>query len=280
MSIASFLKNAIALGMARLSIDPFYGNVNGLLDPYGQKIRFPQVIAQTGIPMIIPPGNGLSAGVQFSGTIGAFNIVGAQVMPVIFPACFMYFPANQIAGTSNTAGFYYVVMTSTTAGRVYNNKYTSDIPAAPANPAAFSGVTNGAWLTQTTADVAFVMLPVCGGSMGPNGSLEVSDIRCWSNTGNNKLGRCYLGNTQFAGASGFANTDGASFGTIIRNVNNESVNMAINSDWSYIPYRPGPITFGAISTMVNQDLMIYGSIAANTDYHILIGCSVIAKYAP
>lgn len=80
---------------------------------------------------------------------------------------YLYFPANAIYAGS-AAGIYYTVMSSTTAGTIYNNTYTGGIPTAPASPTAFVTTGPGAY-TQTTSAVTLVSYTLPGGFAGERG---------------------------------------------------------------------------------------------------------------
>lgn len=75
-----------------------------------------------GLPIGKPPTHTM-------GNNGALTL--GTALNFAFPECYMYFAANQIA-TGVPAGLYYVTMSSTTVGTVYNNTYTSGVPSTPA----------------------------------------------------------------------------------------------------------------------------------------------------
>jgi hypothetical protein len=89
---------------------------------------------------------------QSSGTMGANGaLTGLTAMPyAMTQGCWMYFPSGKVFSGS-TAGFYWAVMSSTTAATVYNNMYTSGLPqdSIPASPTPVVDAGPGAY-TQTT----------------------------------------------------------------------------------------------------------------------------------
>ena len=89
---------------------------------------------------------------------------------------YLYFPANAIfAGSSS--GFYYVEMSSTTTGKVYNNLYlaaANEVPIIP-TPIAFSGTT-GINYTQDTANITGVAFNIPAGRMGKNGEVRTQSL--------------------------------------------------------------------------------------------------------
>src|ERR1700693_852831 len=87
-------------------------------------------VIQNAIPMILPS----------SGTIGNNGALSAlTALPTIYANAYLYFPAGAIVAGS-LAGLYYCIMSSTTAGTIYNNTYDTTLgvmPTIPANPVPF-----------------------------------------------------------------------------------------------------------------------------------------------
>lgn len=132
-------------------------------DTVAMRARAPAVLIQTAIPMVMPS----SGSMANNGVITLTTALDAILGP-----CYLYLPASSIYATSggNPAGWYYAVMTSTTVGTVYNNTYTSGIPAIPAT-VAWVTTGPGAYTTLTAAVVAqTVSLPA--GTLGINGLLR------------------------------------------------------------------------------------------------------------
>jgi hypothetical protein len=124
----------------------------------------PVILGQSALPIIIPS----------SGSVGVNGaLTGIVALDFTYPACYMYFISNAVYA-GQTAGYYYVVMSSTTAGTIYNNQLN---PAAPSIPASPTGVVSGAIgaFTQSVAAVpTAVSVSVPANSMGPNGSVRYS----------------------------------------------------------------------------------------------------------
>lgn len=153
--------------------------------------RMPYVLAQSGFPMILPS----------SGTIGNNGALsGLTALPTTYAQCYMYFPANAIAA-GVAAGLYYVVMSSTTAGTIYNNTYTGGVPEAPASPTAFVTTGPGAYTQTTGADVTLVSISLPGGSLGNNGAFSVKGLCSLTNNADAKTLRCKFGGTNVISTS-------------------------------------------------------------------------------
>lgn len=142
---------------------------------------FPRVLVQSAIPFILAGGTAGGSSNQFTmGNNGAISTL--PVLPTTYSGgAFIYMPANAIFAGS-TAGWYWFVASSTTAGTVYNNTYTSGDPklAVPATPTPFVSTGPGL-VTQTTSQIASLQHIVPGNSMGPNG--RVDQLARWNAVG-------------------------------------------------------------------------------------------------
>lgn len=146
--------------------------------PNGQA---PVIVSQSGIPVML----------QSSGTIGDNGALSAiTALPITFPSCYMYFPAGAIAAGS-AAGLYYVVMSSTSAGTIYNNTYSQGMPAVPQKLIPFITTGPGAYV-QATTEITLRSVTVPGGSMGPNGRLREFSLMEVANTVSNKTLKAYF----------------------------------------------------------------------------------------
>lgn len=161
----------------------------------------------------------LPIGIAPAGTVGsngALTITGtALAITYNGPGIWLYFPANALTG-SNAAGFYWTVMSSTTAGTVYNTTYTPGTNtgagswAIPSSPTAFSGTTGAAYTNATATDIVALKIAVPGNYLGKHGSITSTMVaRCPSNA-NNKVNRVY-----FAGSGGVTLDNNTSSGTTI-----------------------------------------------------------------
>lgn len=101
--------------------------------------------------------NGIPIGLPSSGSIGNNGaLTGIAALPKTYntPGIYLYFPANAIASGS-AAGFYWVVMSSTTAGTIYNNVGNILDLVVPTSLTPFVTTGPGAY-TQTTAEVSVI----------------------------------------------------------------------------------------------------------------------------
>ena len=155
----------------------------------------PRQVLVSGIPFVIPAGDGAAVGLQFTGSAGAFTL-SAAILTNLWNAlkgCWMYMPAS-FGGSAYPSGWYWAVFSSDTAGILYTDTYTSGTPKRPASPTAFPSNLTG-WLTTTTSEITgptgFV-LP--GGSMGKNGILT-NHYRVSGNSVSSHTVKGYVGST-------------------------------------------------------------------------------------
>ena len=137
--------------------------------------------------------SGVPFGLVSSATIGDNGALSsATAFGTTYESCYLYFPADAIE-TGSTAGFYYVVMSSTTAGTIYNNTWDgTSIPAAPSTPTAFATTGPGAF-TQATTEITALNYPIQAGFMGANGLYDIWINESSNNSANDKTIKTYLG---------------------------------------------------------------------------------------
>lgn len=216
---------------------------------------------QSGVPMIL----------QSSGTIGNNGALSAiTALPQTYSGgCYMYFPANAIVAGS-AAGMYFVIMSSTTAGTIYNNPYSSGIPVIPAAPTPFVTTGPGAYTQTTGAAITLFSLPIPGGSIGLNGVLE-----------------CHIYVANIGNAN--AKTMTLSLGGVSLQSVAQATAANVSSEWETILQNRGSLTtqltgplaavgFGAnaspnvvtnINTAITQNLVMSGQLAVATDWTML-----------
>lgn len=127
-------------------------------------------------------------GLAPTGTMGANGALSTSSLGRTYSeGIWLYFPSNAVASGS-AAGFYYTVMSSSTAGTVYADTYTPGTspcnrPSSPtavvdAGPGAFTGVTGSAITVFQTV--------IPGGSMGPYGKTAIAWIADFTNSASAK----------------------------------------------------------------------------------------------
>jgi hypothetical protein len=155
--------------------------------------------AACGVPFIISPSGSM-------GNNGA--ITSGTALATTYANAYVYLPANAIVAGS-TAGWYFAQFTSTTAGTVYNNTYTSGQPTIPATLVPFVTTGPGSY-TGVTTQVTAQNFQIDQGTLGPNGVLRMSVYWNMLNNVNTKTLGVTLGSSTIGAipltSTGSANT--------------------------------------------------------------------------
>lgn len=217
------------------------------------------ILAQSAIPMILPS----------SGTIGNNGALsGLTALPATYASCYMYFPANAIAA-GVAAGLYYVVMSSTTAGTIYNNVYSGEVPQIPASPTAFMTTGPGAYTQTTSSTITLESVTIPANTMGNNGAFRIIKASfSINNSANNKSVSVMHNSTTILGKTR-TTTVQESFGPYT--VSNRGVaNRQIAASSNYImdgnTAGASSYYYGTIDTSITSTLNATASIASAADF--------------
>lgn len=222
-------------------------------------------LLQTGLPFVL----------QSSGSVGNNGALsGIVALPAAYTQCYMYFPANAIYAGS-TAGWYYVVMPSTSAGTIYNNTYASGTPVVPSAPTPFVTTGPGAYMQVSGAAVTALSVTVPGGSMGPHGRVVMNLMGSSANNASNKLVEVYLGGQAIMSQT-FAAYNTFRF---VGEVQNLAVDHQIGSFYAGIGAVAVDWLRRSVNTAVDQALAATLRLTnAATDFVILEGVTAAIYY--
>lgn len=152
----------------------------------------PYVLGRSGIPFVIAPtGSMANNGALTLGTALNLTYTGGL---------YLHLPASAIVAGS-AAGWYWTVMSTTTAGTVFNSTYTTGAPSI-GTTTAFATTGPGAF-TGEVSEITAQQITVPAKSMGPNGWLRVQTIESINSTAGAKTLKGYL---PAAGSTGFVNS--------------------------------------------------------------------------
>lgn len=153
----------------------------GILDvPMGSQ----NLIYQAAIPFVIAP----------TGTMGNNGAITlGTALDQTYPNVYLYLTAGAIA-TSSAAGWYYAVMSSATAGIVYNTTYSSGKPYIPGTLLAFSTTGPGAYTGVTTA-VTGPSATLASNALGVYGVARIYGLFSFKGSTNNKTVALKLGSS-------------------------------------------------------------------------------------
>lgn len=153
------------------------------------------------IPFILAGGTAGGGTNQFTmGNNGALTTL--PVLPTTYSGgAFIYMPAGAIF-VGSAAGWYWFVASSTTAGQVFNNTYTSGDPerAVPSTPTPFVSTGPGV-ITQTVGSAILAHnFPIAARQIGKTGSLRSSmSYSCLNNANAKNVGMRYSGSLSSVG---------------------------------------------------------------------------------
>jgi hypothetical protein len=219
------------------------------------------IIGETAVPFIVAP----------TGTMannGAITL--GTALATTYSNAFIMLPAGAIAaGVPAAASWLFVQMSSTTAGTVFNNTYTSGVPVIPTAPTPFVTTGPGAYTGVTTAQNG-VTYVVPGNLMGPNGTLYYEASYQYPNTAGAKTA-----SVAYGGVAIFTRGETTSVsGAIAKKLQNRGVaNSQISSDPGG---QPGVVlaavaspTVTAIDTTANQNFIFVLQLATATDFLVM-----------
>lgn len=259
------------------------GHISQILDGQGRNTKV-QVGAlfQSGIPFWIPPGDGGANGLTFSGTRGVFSLSAAVLTNFwnfLAAGGYAYFPAG--AGGSLTAGWYFVKMTSDTAGEVFADTYTAgSIPVIPVTPTAQPDLSSGR-ITQTTSEITAVSTVMPGGSMGKNGILRgLGTIRANNSAGQKSL-RFKIGAGALATIFGTTTNIVIDFEFLKQNagVTNQQTGVRTGTGYLNLAQVTMASDYTSIDTSANVDVTMTLQIAVASDSILAIARRIETQYS-
>lgn len=235
----------------------------------------PSILYAFGVPVILPSSGSI-------GNNGALTLTTNAM--AAWQNCYMFFPAGAIAsGVPGVGGgLYFVQMSSSSAGTIFNNQLTSGAPFIPASPTAFVTTGPGAYTQTTATNIVLLTLPIPANSMGANGILNYEGAFYLLNNADTKSYSTSFGGTTVQNAISGANLG---YTALRRNIRNRgltnlqdflSTSAQVVSD---LTSNASTFSTSAIDTTVSQNLVISANIATATDLWILAGLNVTATFA-
>ncbi len=210
-----------------------------------------------GLPVILPS----------NGTIGNNGALSAlTALPTTYSKCYMYFKAGAIFAGS-AAGLYYVTMSSTTAGTIWNNTYTSGSPSVPASPTAFVTTGPGAYTQTTAADIDLLTGVIPANLLGATGIITMRCLFNYTNSAGAKTLKYKLG-TDVAMSTAPTTTASIEVYKTIANNGNTNGQIFNTNPNNGVAVTTAP-TFGTTNTTAAANVKITAQLATATDYVIV-----------
>jgi hypothetical protein len=220
-------------------------------------------IMSVGIPFVIPPGDGGSTGLLFTGTLGTFSLAGSPPAWASLKGCYIWMPAG-FGGSAYPAGWYWGVFSGDTAGILYMDTYVSGIPKRPISPTPFPVNLSGRITTPTSEITGPTGFTLKGGSLGPNGKLKFH-AKVTGNITSNKAYSVFLGSNRLFLISPITTSPTVEF--LVSSSNQGSESMQASSRPSGTT---GVGTAGATYTGPSEQT----SIDTSLDYNVSISLQV------
>jgi hypothetical protein len=213
------------------------------------------------------------------GNNGALTLTTA-LQNTLSDGCWMTFPVGAIAaGIPAAAGMkYWVAMSSTTVGVIYNNTYTpgTNLPTPPTTPTAFVTTGPGAFTQVTGTDVTAYSVTIPANTLGPNGSI---DIELWgraNNSAGTKAIRCFLGGQNLGPTINL--TTGQQQSMMSRIANKQNAKKQKNNASGRNVSGNSSTLFGTVDTTLAQTLVVNFNLAVNTDWVCLDEVRITINY--
>ncbi len=213
-------------------------------------------------------------------------------LPAIFTKAYLYFPVGKIcsactasvggagAGNASAAGMYWVIMSSTTVGVIYNNRLTSGAPVDITSPTALAETGPGAYV-QTVTQVTMLTISIPGNLLGPNGNFIFEEHASRpSNTDLVQMDATYGGTV--VGVQQQASVVYYVMRRSVQNIGytNKQVSMGTaNTATSDLINLNAAPAFPVIDSTAAQDLVFRGTtITSATNYLVLYGITIEINY--
>lgn len=213
------------------------------------------------VPVIIPT----------SSTVATNGGITVSALPTTYSlGAWVYLPAGAVVGGS--AGFYWVVFSSTTAGSVKTNyinpETTEFLPYIPTGTLVTATGSNSAYTTPTGVDIALVNITLPANSISPGSLLKTfSRVTC-TNAANDKIIKHLLGSTSVTSQTFTTSTGGTLYGSIFARSNAKQVLGGFGDS------AVAATTYGTVDTTAASKIVITGQLAATTSYLVLEGLAL------
>ena len=251
--------------------DAATGDIVGVKDTDGGETIFAknETVLQSAIPVGIPSSGSVAAN-------GALTTLTTPFLETYSDGVWLFFPANAVYAGSQ-AGSYWVVMTTTSAGTIYDNKLVlpgSDHPPATPTPIVAAGP--GAYVQSTNILITQRGATVPGGTLGANGVLSYRSALRHNSSATGKSWKPFLNFTSFQGVTSTSTTL-ANWNIRVYNAGSQS--KQFSTSW-VIPHGSATADplFGTEDTSKDASAENLHSLAADTDWIINLASIITASY--
>lgn len=232
-----------------------------------------RVIWQSGIPFVLPGGDGASNGLSFTGTRGVFTLSSAILAGVyaMLGGCYLYLPAG--AGGLASSGWRWATFSDDTNGEVFQETYTvgSGVPTWLSSPTQQPSLTAGR-ITQTTSEITVASFTQTGGMLGPNGIIRGVLAQRGNSSANAKVFRCRLGGITLNSNSAISINNDLDFEFIRQNtgIQTKQIGNRSATGWLGSSFTSYSSDNSSVDTSVDQTVTFTMQLTLNRDFAILI----------
>ena len=232
-----------------------------------------RVIWQSGIPFVLPAGDGGANGLNFTGTRGVFTLSSAILAGVyaMLGGCYLYLPAG--AGGLASSGWRWATFSDDTNGEVFQETYTvgSGVPTVVSSPTQQPSLTAGR-ITQTISEITVASFTQTGGMLGPNGIIRGVLAQRANSSAGNKLFRCRLGGISLNNTYASTTNNDLDFEFIKQNtgIQTKQIGSRGSIGWLGASFTSYSSDNTSVDTSVDQTVTFAMQLPANTDSAILI----------
>lgn len=231
-----------------------------VLVPKGGDAPSPFVFMQLQTPIGIPSSGSVGAN-------GALTLTTAMTNANVYPGFWMYFGAG-VVYSGSAAGFYWVVMSSTTLGTIYNNVIANGPARIPDAPVPIVAAGPGAYV-QTTSELTAASVILPGNTIGPWGTVTALCAYFCNSSATAKVPRNRYGGFRYQGGSlttSAGNSHWASFSNIGRPDRQSSYDSVAGDSGT----AGGSNLNLSIDSTVAQPLAATLQLGADTDFLFLL----------
>lgn len=245
-----------------------------------------RVLFQSGIPFWLPPGDGGSNGLNFTGTRGVFTLSAAAPFAglgsTVLAGCYAYIPAGAggLAG-----GLYWCQMSDDTNGEIFADTYIpgTGTPKYITSPIQLPNCSAGR-ITQTSATITIASFTMPGGSMGPNGIMRSLTKWMSTNSAGTKTVKVAVGSPQHFAVNHTTTQNNQLVSSSRQNMGIETAQIGNRTSSGISAWDAGSTGNAysgdktGIDTRVDQAVTFTMYSASNTDSLILVPMQFIVQY--
>jgi hypothetical protein len=193
-----------------------------------------------------------------------------------YDGIWLYFPAAAI-DTASLAGFYWVVMTSTTAGTIYQERIAAGSSALNTKSATATAFTTNAGSTNagTTSQTLGLLVNLTADYLGANGTFEIEQNMRSNASAGSKTFQPKLGGSNF-GAGAASTATSSTVDAVFRgyNANNKSRQRGVMKSTTGTPSLTIAPANGTINTVNATTIGLDLKLATATDWVVCHYCAI------